>query len=63
MAKISTPKVRVNVKEAEQTVSSVPVVSPSDLPSAHIISNILSFSKALEVKTMSDGNVIAVVNN
>lgn len=68
MAKISTPKLSVKkIETAETRTSTSEVKSENGLnygsPSAHIISNILNFSKALEVKTSSDGQVFAVVKN
>jgi hypothetical protein len=72
MAKTSTPKNPVKIVEAAtaQPVLNEGVTSGDGsfdqfkaAPSAHIISNILNYSKALEVKTSASGKVIAVVKN
>lgn len=65
MTKISTLKTSVKISEAqaEAIVSSEISQNPSDLPSKHIINNILNYSKALEVKRTPDGKVIENVMN
>ena len=68
MAKISTPKLSVaSIETAETQNHTSAVKSENGLnygsPSAQIISNILNFSKALEVKTSTGGQVFAVVKN
>jgi hypothetical protein len=63
MTKISTPEhAETNAEAAVEREVPAPV-SQSMTPPAHVISNILNFSKALEVNTSGSGNVFAVVKN
>jgi len=61
MRKISTPKtvVKTQKNSADSDLESF----YSEKPSAQIISNILNYSKALEVKKTSSGVAIELIGN
>ena len=61
MRKTSTPKTKVKTEKnsADSDLESF----YSEKPSQQIISNILNFSKALDVKTTSSGVAIELVGN
>jgi len=61
MRKISTPKTKV--KTPQHSPDSDLESFYTEKPSAQIISNILNYSKALEVKTTSSGIAIELVGN
>ena len=64
MAKISTPKTSVKISEAQaEAMSAEDSFNYNEKPSAHIINNILNYSKALEVKHTADGALIENVMN
>jgi hypothetical protein len=67
MAKTSTPENSVKIVDLASGAfaNEVSLNGPSsnEQPSARIITNILNYSKALEVKTSGSGKVITVVKN
>lgn len=64
MAKISTPKIPVKTLDCEEQQSTPESSLPlQEAVPAHLISNVLNYSKALEVKKTSAGKRIGTVLN